>query len=120
MPLDPAELDRRIEAVTWPIDRIVVPWHGPSTEEGKLALTYQFASSQPADLSANFNGWTALTPPQQEAVRGALSQFEEVINTTFEQTGFDRDPDFHFGRVSMRHGGQGGFEYFYWTNGEGE
>jgi len=122
MPLTAAELRERVDALVWPsIPAILIPWQGSSSAEAPLSFAYRFATSQPGDLWANFGGWTAMSAAEQQSVRAALAQFAEIVNVTFTEASGAADPDLNFGRVSFPAGlgGQGGFNYSYFTsNGE--
>ena len=107
-----------INAILYPIDAPVDPWN--TTAAPAITMTYQFASAQPGDLSAQFSGWTAFTAAQITAVQSVFAEISSVINVNFVQVTGQSDPDIELGRVSLSgEGGQGGFNYSYFTDGQG-
>jgi serralysin len=115
-PLSATDLQSRIASVLWPIDALVSPWQ--TSGAPALTMTYRFETAQPTDLWQGFSGWTPFTEPQKTAVRDALAEFSRIINVNFiEAASGVSDPDFNFGRGSLGYGGQGGFNYSYFTSG---
>jgi serralysin len=111
-----------IASLLSPLPAILDPWY---TSAGvPLQITYQYAgSAQPGDLAfATFSGWTAPSPATMAAIDSALAEFEMAAHIDLAPVTGQADPDLNIGLVSFGAGigGQGGFQYNYFTNGLGQ
>ena len=120
MPLTPAQLENRIEAVRFDIPDVLDPWHSSSRVEAPLVFTFKFETSEPSDLGGTFTGWTAFSASEKAAILAALAEYQDIININFQQIA-GADADISFGSVDMSPGlgGFGGFRYSYSSDGQG-
>lgn len=90
-----------------------------TTERPPYELSYQFAASQPSDLSYSYTGWTVLTVAEKNEMRAAMDQFEAALNIRFEEVTGASDPDFNIGKVHLPGTtiGLGGYTYSAWAGG---
>ena len=86
-----------------------------TTGSPRFQLTFQFETSQPPDLTKNyeqFSGWTAFSSGEKAAIRSALKYVETFLNVKFVEVSGSSDPDINFGSVSIpgSTAGYGGME----------
>lgn len=88
------------------------------TPETPFQITFQYATSQPADMSTQYTGWEAWTAAEKATYRAALDHIETLINVEFVEVTGQADPMMDVGKVDLANnvGGWGGFRYSYFGN----
>ncbi|MEC7762276.1 MAG: M10 family metallopeptidase C-terminal domain-containing protein [Pseudomonadota bacterium] len=84
-----------------------------TTAAPRRTVSYQFETSQPADLWYTYTGWTAFSGAEKSVFRFLLETIETFLNVDFVEVSGDSDPDLNFGKVDMHRGtaGLGGPQY---------
>ena len=106
-----------IDAITFDLGDPAAPIETIHTAGASpYVITYQFASSQPADLWETFTGWTAMSTAEKATYRSLLDYVETLINVEFQEVTGSADPDMNVGKVlfaDASDAGLGGFQYSY-------
>ncbi|MFV0513769.1 MAG: M10 family metallopeptidase C-terminal domain-containing protein [Jhaorihella sp.] len=111
----PEEIREGMHYVLDGVAEPITPASGPTH-----VFTYQFAqTSQPADMSMGFTGWTALLPGEKAAIRAAMDYIETFLNVRYFEVAADPDPDINIGKVTIPGSsvGFGGYDYTYFSDG---
>lgn len=84
-----------------------------ATTANPYQITYQFADSQPGDLSSQYTGWESWNAAEKANYRAALDQIESIVNIEFVEVTGQADPTLNVGKVDFNPGlaGLGGLSY---------
>jgi serralysin len=84
-----------------------------SSDQPVYGFSYQFETTQPADLGHGYTGWTALTGAERATLRASFERIESVLNLSFTEVSGVADPDLNLGKVDMSGNtiGLGGYSY---------
>jgi Ca2+-binding RTX toxin-like protein len=84
-----------------------------ATTASPFQMTFQYANSQPGDLSSQYTGWEAWTASEKATYRAALNHIETLVNIEFVEVTGQSDPTLNVGKVDFNPGlgGLGGLSY---------
>lgn len=89
-----------LEAMQFSLIHDLDPIH--TTGAPRTTITYQYAgTSQPADLSTAYSGWTAFDSAEKAAFTAALAHIETFLNVDFVEVTGSADPDLNVGQVTL-------------------